>query len=102
MHAFTLARQLEGTDIVASAVHPGVVVTVFLQNNGLMYKIAAPVRKLFNRSSPVDGAEPAVYLASAPEAATITGEYYEPPHKREAPLARDVQAQERLWKISME
>ncbi len=104
MHAFALARRLEGTGVVANAVHPGVVVTGFSQNNGLLYKVVAPFRRMFNQSTPKDGAAPAVYLASAPEAASITGAYYGPPHQREEvnPVANDVDAQERLWNLSLE
>ena len=103
MHAFALARRLEGAGVVANAAHPGVVVTGFTQNNGLIYKVAAPFRRLRSRRTPKDGAAPAVYLSSAPEAAGITGAYYGPPHKREEvnPLAKDVGAQDRLWNISM-
>ena len=103
-HAFSLARRLEGTGVVANAVHPGVVVTGFSQNNGLLYKVVAPFRRLFNRNTPRDGAAPALYLASAPEAANITGAYYGPPHEREEvnPIARDVEAQERLWNVSLQ
>ena len=104
MHAFVLARHFEGTGVVANAVHPGVVVTGFSQNNGLLYKVVAPFRRMFNQSTPEDGAAPAIYLASAPEAATITGAYYGPPHEPEEvnPLAKDVAAQERLWNTSLE
>lgn len=104
MHAFALARRLAGTGVVANAVHPGTVVTGFSTNNGLVYRLAAPVRRLFNRTTPQEGAAPAVYLASAPEAGAVTGAYYGPPHKREAvnPVAEDVAAQERLWAVSLE
>lgn len=102
LHAFALARQFEGTGVVANAVHPAVVVTGFSQNNGIIYKLAAPVRRLLNRATPASGAQPAVYLASAPDAATITGAYYGPPQQREdvKPLASDTSAQDRLWQIS--
>ncbi|MEL6407437.1 MAG: SDR family oxidoreductase [Chloroflexota bacterium] len=103
LHAFALADRLEGTGVVANAVHPGVVVTGFSQNNGLIYRIAAPFRKLLNRNTPADGAAPAVYLASAPEAATITATYYGPPQQREEvnPLANDKAIRDRLWEVSM-
>lgn len=103
MHAFALARRFEGTGVVANAVHPGVVVTGFSQNNGLLYRVVAPFRRMFNQSPPERGAAPAVYLASAPEAASITGAYYGPPHQREEvnPIANDVNAQERLWNVSL-
>ena len=104
LHAFALARRLEGTGVVANAVHPGVVVTGFTQNNGLLYKVAAPVRRLLNRNTPQDGAAPAVYLASAPEAAAVTGVYYGPPRQKEEvnPVANDGDAQERLWRVSLD
>ena len=104
LHAFTLARHLEGTGVVANAIHPGVVVTGFSTDNGLIYKIAAPIRRLFIRTSPHHGAAPALYLASAPEAATISGAYYGPPQEREDvnPIANDIEAQDRLWRISVE
>ena len=102
MHAFALSRRLAGTGVVANAVHPGVVVTGFTQNNGLIYRIATPFRRLMNRTSPADGAAPAVWLASAPQAATITGAYYGPPHQREEtnPIAQDIDAQDRLWEMT--
>lgn len=104
VHAFALARRFEGTGVVANAVHPGVVVTGFSQNNGLLYRAAAPVRRLFNRMTPQQAAAPAVYLATAPEAAHISGAYFGPPHNKEAvnPAANDVDAQERLWNVSTE
>lgn len=103
LHAFALARQLEGTSIVANAVHPSTVVTGFAANNGLVYQLAAPFRRLFNQTTPQEGASPAIYLASAPEAAIITGAYYGPPKQREDvnPIANDIEAQERLWNLSM-
>lgn len=103
LHAFELAHQLEGTGVVANAVHPGVVVTGFASNNNPLFKLVAPIRRLFNRATPSDGAAPAVYLASAPEAATISGAYYGPPNRREDvnAIALDREAQQRLWALSI-
>ncbi len=102
LHAFALARRLEGTGVVANAVHPGVVVTGFSQNNGFVYKIAAPFRRLFNRASAADGAEPAIWLATALEAATITGKYYGPPRTEEPvkETALSTEDQDKLWHLS--
>lgn len=102
LHAFALARRLEGTGVVVNAVHPGVVVTGLSQNNGVIFKMGAFFRRFWNRTSASDGAAPAIYLASAPEAATITGAYYGPPHSPEKAkaIAYDVDTQERLWQIS--
>lgn len=102
LFSFALARRLEGTNVTVNAVHPGVVVTGFSQNNGLIYQIAAPFRRLFRRTTALEGAEPAIWLATAPEAAAITGKYYGPPHNEEAPKAsaHNIEEQERLWKLS--
>jgi len=104
LHAFALARKLQGTGVVANAVHPGSVVTGISQNNGLVYQVAAPIRRLFNRRTPQQGAEPAIYLASDPEAGRVSGAYYGPPRKREAvnKIAESVNAQDRLWQMSTE
>ncbi|MEM7737298.1 MAG: SDR family oxidoreductase [Deinococcota bacterium] len=104
LHAFTLARKLAESGVTANAVHPGVVVTGFTQNNGLIYKLAAPIRRLRLRRTPHDGAASAVYLASSADAKGITGTYYGPPNVEEEvnPLARDVKTQERLWDVSVE
>lgn len=104
LFTFALARRLEGTGVTVNAVHPAVVVTGFTRNNGLLYKVAAPIRRLFNRRTPREGAQPAIYLASAPEARGVTGKYYGPPQEAESPQAitHDVDSQDRLWRLSEE
>jgi NAD(P)-dependent dehydrogenase (short-subunit alcohol dehydrogenase family) len=104
LHALTLARKLKDSGVTANAVHPGVVVTGFTQNNGLIYKLAAPFRRLRLRTTPHDGAAPAVYLASSVDAHGVTGKYYGPPHTEEEvnPLAHDIDVQERLWELSLQ
>lgn len=101
-HALGLARRLKGTGVVANAIHPSVVVTGFSQNNGIIYKIAAPIRRLFNRTPANYGASPAIYLATADEASSINGTYYGPPAQQEEanPLAQDISLQDRLWAVS--
>lgn len=102
LFTFALARDLEGTGVTANAVHPAVVVTGFSQNNGLLYKLAAPIRRLGNKRTPREGAEPAIHLASAPEARGVTGAYLGPPRREETPsaIAHDRKVQERLWRLS--
>lgn len=102
IHAMTLARRLEGSGVTAHAVHPGVVVTGFSQNNGWLYRLAAPIRRLGNRKTPRDGAQPAVYAAGAPDLQGISGRYFGPPHQQENPnpMALDAATQDRLWQLS--
>jgi len=70
------ARRLTGTGVTVNAVHPGYVRSGFGLNNGgttaFFMRIAA---RLAGRSV-VRGAETPLYLASAPELASVTGGYF--------------------------
>ncbi len=70
-----LARRLKGTSVTANSVHPGVVATRFGHESG---GIVTPVLKLVQlfAISPEKGAETIVYLASSPEVASVSGEYF--------------------------
>ncbi|MEO0561848.1 MAG: SDR family oxidoreductase [Chloroflexota bacterium] len=104
LFAFKLARLLDGTGVTSNAVHPGVVVTGFSQNNGWFFEMGAFFRRMFNKTTAHDGAEPQIYLATASEVQGVTGVYYGPPRKQEEvkPLAADTDAQDRLWHLSEE
>ena len=91
-----LARRLEGTGVVANAVHPGVVST------DLVRGVPFPVRWAFRifGLSPEQGAEGPVMLAAAPEMAGVSGRYFS--RTREAQpsaAARDPEAATRLWSL---
>lgn len=95
-----LARRIQGSGVTANCLHPGVVATGFGHNNrgifGTLVKLAAP---LF--LSAAKGADTAVWLASAPEVASVSGEYF----ARRKPIrstraAEDVEAARRLWEVS--
>lgn len=89
LFTFELARRLTGSGVTANALHPGTINTNMLEKLGM-------------RGSPVtQGAETPVYLASSPEIAEISGEYFN--HKRIAKpsdQARDEELQKKFWKIS--
>jgi NAD(P)-dependent dehydrogenase (short-subunit alcohol dehydrogenase family) len=102
LFTFALARRLSGTGVVANALHPGTVATGFAQANGggvaLFFRVFAPLMR-----SPAAGARGAIFLASAPEAALVSGGYF----RDDAPLAPpphalDEALQERLWRQSAE
>jgi NAD(P)-dependent dehydrogenase (short-subunit alcohol dehydrogenase family) len=103
MHAYALARRLRDSDITVNALHPGAVATNFGKNNtGLIWQL---VFNLFGRLaiSPEKGAETSVYLASSPDVAKVSGQYfYRCKPKPSSPASYDQQAQERLWALSME
>jgi NAD(P)-dependent dehydrogenase (short-subunit alcohol dehydrogenase family) len=97
--AFTheLARKLEGTRVIANALHPGFVATRFGDQAGGFYAWGVRVAKLF-AITPEEGAETMVYLASSPDAARTSGGYFE--KSRPSLPSREAQSDEvaqRLW-----
>ena len=100
LFTYELARRLEGTGVTANALHPGVVATRFLANNG---KIGPIFSFLFGLRgiSPENGARTSIYLASSNEVEGITGRYYEKSQAvRSADASYDEDAAARLWEIS--
>jgi len=70
-----LARRLHGTGVTANCVHPGFVATRFGdQSEGPIAHLLWLAK--FFAISPAQGAETIVYLASSPDVATSTGQYY--------------------------
>jgi NAD(P)-dependent dehydrogenase (short-subunit alcohol dehydrogenase family) len=100
MLTYALARRLEGTQITANALHPGVVATNFGKDAGGVWPALFTVLAPFELS-PEKGARTAVYLASAPEVADVSGEYFvKAAPARSSEVSYDVAAQERLWTLS--
>lgn len=89
LFTFALARRLKGSGVTANSLHPG-----FIRTNIL--------GKHFANQKPVEeGAETPVYLASSPDVAEVSGEYYvrkqiSPPSE----LSRNESLQEEFWEIS--
>jgi NAD(P)-dependent dehydrogenase (short-subunit alcohol dehydrogenase family) len=95
-----LARRLAGRGVTANCLHPGFVATRFGNRTGGLISFGIRIAKCF-ALSPQEGAETLVYLASSPEVAGITGQYF---HKcKPAIPSRDAQddtAAQRLWEES--
>ena len=102
LFTYELARRLEGTGVTVNALHPGLVATNFLANNGLLGKFLR-VFLAIRGISPQRGADTAVYLASSPEVEGITGQYFE---KRQAipssQVSYDQDAALALWQASLD
>ncbi len=94
-----LARRLDGAGVTVNAVHPGVVATELSREfPRWLVKIAS----LF-MLAPAEGAACSLFVATAPELAKVTGEYFEKSRaKKAAAAARDEAAQEKLWTLSEE
>jgi NAD(P)-dependent dehydrogenase (short-subunit alcohol dehydrogenase family) len=71
-----VARRLNGKGVTVNAVHPGFVRSGFALNNGGGTALGMRILgRLFGRSV-VRGADTPVFVASAPELASVTGGYY--------------------------
>ena len=95
-----LAERLDRQAIVANAVSPGFVHTELNRGATPAYRIFFALMRPLQRS-PQTGAETSVWAAVSPEAAAVTGGYFEKcrPAKTSA-LAQDRAAAERLWTVS--
>jgi NAD(P)-dependent dehydrogenase (short-subunit alcohol dehydrogenase family) len=92
-----LARRWSGTGITANCLHPGFVATRFGDASGSLISSVLRIGKVF-ALSPEKGAETIVYLASSPDAASHSGEYYYKCRPATPTAgARDDAAAERLW-----
>ncbi len=75
LFTYELARRLDGSGITVNALHPGLVRTNFMSNNGFIGRIANLFMALRGISSS-KGAEASIYLASSPEVETVNGAYF--------------------------
>jgi NAD(P)-dependent dehydrogenase (short-subunit alcohol dehydrogenase family) len=70
-----LARRLAGSGVTANCLHPGFVATRFGDQAGGLISLGVGIAKRF-ALTPQQGAETLVYLATSPEVATVSGEYF--------------------------
>jgi NAD(P)-dependent dehydrogenase (short-subunit alcohol dehydrogenase family) len=95
-----LAKRLAGTGVTVNCLHPGVVASRFGDAAGGWTGRLFPFVKRFG-ISPAQGADTIVYLASSPEVASVSGEYFAKRKVRTpSRAARDDQTAARLWKDS--
>src|SRR5476649_2919471 len=70
-----LARRWSGTGITANCLHPGFVATRFGDGSSGFLSSVVRIAKIF-AITPEKGAETIVYLASSPDVAASSGEYF--------------------------
>jgi retinol dehydrogenase-12 len=97
-----LARRLAGTGVTANCLHPGTVATGYGRDGDAQgflsfgLKVIKPFILTADR-----GARTSVYLASSPEVADVSGEYFVRCRPaRPTRVARDQEAAVRLWEAS--
>ena len=97
-----LGRRLAGTGVTANCLHPGTVATGYARDGDATGVLAFGIRviKPFVLTA-AQGARTSIYLASSPEVADITGQYFVKCRvRRPSKVARDPEAARRLWEVS--
>jgi len=97
-----LARRLDGADVTANCLHPGFVGTRFGQNNASNVFTRLLRNAVMSLGiSPEEGAKTIIHLASSPDVATISGEYfYKCKVAEPTAAAQDDGDAKRLWDVS--
>jgi NAD(P)-dependent dehydrogenase (short-subunit alcohol dehydrogenase family) len=100
LFTYELARRLAGTDVTANTLHPGFVATGFARNNGPAYRLGMTLLRPFAISAQ-RGAQTAIYLATSPEVANVTGQYFvRSKAARSSSASYDTAAARQLWDLS--
>ncbi|MRR30317.1 SDR family oxidoreductase [bacterium] len=95
-----LARRV-GSGVTANCVHPGFVASNFGKSNGGIYRT---LWNLFELAaiSPERGAQTSIFLASSPEVANVTGEYFfDCKQQISSAESYDIDLARRLWDTSL-
>jgi NAD(P)-dependent dehydrogenase (short-subunit alcohol dehydrogenase family) len=96
-----LARRVADRGIIANCFHPGFVRTGFGQNNPGRLALAVKITARLFARTPEKGAETLVWLASSPDAATVSGEYFQDKKvARTIRSAKDDALAKLLWELS--
>jgi NAD(P)-dependent dehydrogenase (short-subunit alcohol dehydrogenase family) len=103
LFTYELARRLKGmgtTGVTANCVHPGGVDTgLWRDMKGSLRLLMAAMRPFL--LTPARGADPLIHLASSPELAGVTGQYfYRRKPRRSSAASRDPGLAARLWEVS--
>ena len=94
LFTYELARRIAGTGVTANAADPG-----FVKTN---LRVPVPYSIFsFMRGSAVDGARPAVFLASSSEVEGVSGRYFNRKGEvKSSKLSYDLDVARRLWDVS--
>jgi NAD(P)-dependent dehydrogenase (short-subunit alcohol dehydrogenase family) len=100
MLTWALARRLKGSGVTANAMTPGLITETELYRNSPPELVQRLTQYSGGRTS-AQGADTAVWLASAPELEGVTGKFFEDREEVECEF-RNKNAEEKLWRICEE
>lgn len=94
------ARRFAGKGVTSNSLHPGVVASNFGKTGGVLYQLGTTLARPLLLTSE-QGARTSIYLASSPEVANVTGEFFvRCKVAKPSRQARDDDSARRLWKLS--
>ena len=101
--AYEFARRLDGTGVTVNALNPGFVATGIISGNaGRLWRLFQAAANLV-AISPQEGAQTSLYLASSPDVAGTTGQYFEGSKAvPSSPDSYDLATGQRLWRVCLE
>lgn len=103
MFTYTLAERLKPYGVTANVLCPGFVPVKRSTVSPFMNWLVGWMRYLPNARTPQAAAETIIWLASAPEAAALSGAYFQGGTQMEsAPQSYDRAARERLWQTTLD
>jgi len=100
LFTYELSRRLEGSHVTANCLHPGVIVSGWGKNQGLLISAMKTLLIPFAMSKE-QGAQTSLYLATSPDVEGVTGKYFTKSH--EVPSSHysyDQSASKQLWALS--
>jgi NAD(P)-dependent dehydrogenase (short-subunit alcohol dehydrogenase family) len=100
MLTWALASRLEGSGVTANAMTPGLITETRLYRNSTPELVERLTQYSGGRTS-AQGADTAVWLASAPELEDVSGKFFEDREELDCEF-RNTKAEERLWRICEE
>lgn len=102
LFTYELDRRLKGSSVTVNALHPGLVATKFLANNGLRGRVFNLFVRLVGRSA-ARAARVITYLASSPDVEAVSGKYFvEHGLVESSQASKDKTTALKLWQTSEE
>ena len=97
------ARRLEGTGVTVNTLDPGLVSTGIISGNGGWPWVPFQFLAHLVAISPAQSAQTCLHLASSPDVAAVTGQYFVRGSRvSSSPAVNDPPAAQRLWRVCLQ